>query len=901
MRTAALLLALVAALCAIVPARDARAQTADPEVWAADGWVFALATLGNSIYLGGAFSYVGPTTGNGVALDPATGERTQGWPRFDGPVYCAVADGAGGWYVGGDFLRVGGVARERLAHLRADGSLAPFNPGVDGPVRAMALAGTRLVIGGAFANAGGAARPRIAAFDRATGLVASWVNAGADGEVRVLLNESGWIYAAGSFTTIGGQSRNRIARLHPASGSVNSWNPDANGEVRALVVAGSVVYAGGSFTSIGGQPRLRLSALDVGTGAATAWNPAPNGAVTALVADATALYAGGSFSTIAANSRAGLAHFDTATGLLGSWQVPLPGEYESMALVDSTLYIGGRFTDALDRRYHQIALRPTGPGGPPWGRVASGVVHVQALSGSRLFTGGAFNSIGGVERRTLAEIDRTTGEATAWNPGTNGLVWSILPIDTPAGRRVYVGGAFETFDGWSRRNLAADPIVWWEEPWDPAPDQPVYALGRMDTTLYVGGAFDTLGDSARSLIGAFGLTSGRLTPWNPVIEGSRVQELVTAGSRIDVGGMFSSVGGLPRSNVASIDATTGSPLPWSVATDPIVWALASSGSTLYVGGQSEVLGGQPRAYLGALDTGTSAVLPWNPGANDVLAELVIDGDLLYAGGSFTAIGGESRSGIAALDRATGIPTSWNPSIDGTVVRILPDGSTVYASGTFTRVGGQLQPNFAAIRPDGAAPVVQVLFPSGSDGLSTAGPAELSWVATDDLAVQNVDLWLSRTGPGGPWEALAEAAPNTGSFLWNVTGPNVPGPDAYLRVDARDWGGRIGSALSPAGFSIGADVVDVDPGAGALAFAFAAPTPNPVRSRGRLAFTLPARGPVRLVLYDVRGREVAVLVDGERAAGRHVATLEAAGLGAGLYFARLTADHGELSRRVVVAP
>ncbi|HLT47525.1 MAG TPA: T9SS type A sorting domain-containing protein, partial [Rubricoccaceae bacterium] len=45
--------------------------------------------------------------------------------------------------------------------------------------------------------------------------------------------------------------------------------------------------------------------------------------------------------------------------------------------------------------------------------------------------------------------------------------------------------------------------------------------------------------------------------------------------------------------------------------------------------------------------------------------------------------------------------------------------------------------------------------------------------------------------------------------------------------------------------------------------------------------------VRLAVYDVLGREVAVLADGHRDAGTHRATLDASGLAAGTYVYRLT--------------
>ncbi len=85
-----------------------------------------------------------------------------------------------------------------------------------------------------------------------------------------------------------------------------------------------------------------------------------------------------------------------------------------------------------------------------------------------------------------------------------------------------------------------------------------------------------------------------------------------------------------------------------------------------------------------------------------------------------------------------------------------------------------------------------------------------------------------------------------------------------------------------------------------ALALDVPAPNPFRDRATVRFAMPAAGPARVAVYDVLGREVAVLADGERAAGRHEVTFQSAGLASGVYVIRLTAGTATVVRRATIS-
>ncbi|MEZ4702404.1 MAG: T9SS type A sorting domain-containing protein [Rhodothermales bacterium] len=81
----------------------------------------------------------------------------------------------------------------------------------------------------------------------------------------------------------------------------------------------------------------------------------------------------------------------------------------------------------------------------------------------------------------------------------------------------------------------------------------------------------------------------------------------------------------------------------------------------------------------------------------------------------------------------------------------------------------------------------------------------------------------------------------------------------------------------------------------LAFSLDQNFPNPFNPTTEIAFTLSEASEVRLTVYDMLGREMAVLVDGLQPAGRNVVSFEARDLPSGLYLYRIETPKGETGR------
>jgi hypothetical protein len=95
-------------------------------------------------------------------------------------------------------------------------------------------------------------------------------------------------------------------------------------------------------------------------------------------------------------------------------------------------------------------------------------------------------------------------------------------------------------------------------------------------------------------------------------------------------------------------------------------------------------------------------------------------------------------------------------------------------------------------------------------------------------------------------------------------------------------------------------VDVEDEAGVPEqFVLEANYPNPFNLQTTIGFALPQTSAVRLVVYDVLGREVARLVEGTLSAGRHEVVFDASGLPTGVYLYRLQADGFVQTRRMLL--
>jgi hypothetical protein len=150
-----------------------------------------------------------------------------------------------------------------------------------------------------------------------------------------------------------------------------------------------------------------------------------------------------------------------------------------------------------------------------------------------------------------------------------------------------------------------------------------------------------------------------------------------------------------------------------------------------------------------------------------------------------------------------------------------------------------------------------------------------------------DVYVARSSDGGRTFADSRVSassftPESGVFFGDYAGIAARDGRVYpvwMRMDA----GVLSIWTAPYADSSGRTVKGIP-----AAFALSQNYPNPFNPSTTILYQMPVPGYVRLVVYDLLGREVARLFDGPQSAGLHPATFNAAHLSSGVYFYRLTA-------------
>ena len=355
--------------------------------------------------------------------------------------------------------------------------------------------------------------------------------------------------------------------------------------------------------------------------------------------------------------------------------------------------------------------------------------------------------------------------------------------------------------------------------------------------------------------------------------------------------------------------------PRLLAFDPTTRTTATLSGGLYVGGIA-ALGGL--LYLSAEPTPDSSypdvgIQLWAlaPGTDELtLVELVPGGTYGVSTEAPVVVGDRLVvSGCTGASAADCGYVRYDPSTETAALIISSDDLTA-ALGEYTYIDGVgfgdsriyfVWENFA-----GDAKILIAI------DVATGELTRLTSDTLDEVAIGNTDRRLHEVGGR---LVFAGSTEGTGEELWAldpasgattlladlVAGPDGSGPedltvvgDALYFVAYTAATGREPYVYAPAGTTA------QESGRTARALALSAPAPNPAASQARLELALDRGQRVEAAAFDVLGRRVAVLHDGEAPAGRLPLVLDVSSLPAGVYVVRVRGEAGTVSQMITVA-
>lgn len=128
------------------------------------------------------------------------------------------------------------------------------------------------------------------------------------------------------------------------------------------------------------------------------------------------------------------------------------------------------------------------------------------------------------------------------------------------------------------------------------------------------------------------------------------------------------------------------------------------------------------------------------------------------------------------------------------------------------------------------------------------------------------------------QSIIDIAPTIGRILGFPT-PFADG--SVMDSILADQASSTDSAMGPAGFNLHQNY------------------PNPFNPRTTIEYVIDKSEHTRLNVYDLLGREVAVLVNEERPAGSHNVAFDASGLPSGVYLCRLQTGNSALTKKLIL--
>lgn len=711
------------------------AQTLQPVTYSTNGDVYDMDHDENNLYFGGGFSEIGLKSNYFTVIPQGDDKPAYDVLQANGTIDITIADGLGGWYIGGSFSQINGESNTRIAHILANNTVDPdFDLSLNNEVHALTIIGDDLYVGGYFTNANSIDVNRLIRVNKNTGAIDnSWLPGVLNGVVETVFVSGDIVHVGGSFNNIAGfgdqqyyaqfdintampitsfsvnstvndmsadEDNLYISGSFTQAGSYKSYLlsfdeedifpeqtfPDANSTIEAIEPDGNGgYYVGGSFSQLNGVSHSRLRHILADGTIDADFLPTVNSTVHSITLDGNDLYIGGYFSEINGESVTYTARLNATTGALDNTWTPAVNSYvEAIVVTGNTVHLGGSFSvvnGSGNTQYYAAVDKTTAEVIPS--ESPNSTVFDFIVDGNNLYMSGSFSASG--YNQSYMQLLAPDNDIPDYDfPSANSTIHNAIP-DGNGGW--YVAGSFSNIGGVSAQRVAhilADNSV------DPdfvfSANSTVHVFHLDGNNLYIGGSFTTVNGETANRVARVNKTTGALDNSWSANPNSTILAIRTTSDKVLIGGSFSELNGNNNMRYfAALSKTDGTPIQ-SLVPNSTVHAIETSGDDAYLGGSFSDFG-YPTYYLARFADGGNIPAFTDMYPNSTVNKIIDDGaGGYYIAGSFSAIDGTTASRVAHYLSDGTLDPDFNPTnINSTINAMAVNGSDLYIGGSFTTV------------------------------------------------------------------------------------------------------------------------------------------------------------------------------------------------------------------------
>lgn len=588
--------------------------------------------------------------------------------------------------------------------------------------------------------------------------------------------------------------------------------------------------------------------------------------------------------------------------------------------------------------------------GTAWVPIGGGVndtVYALAVYDGKLIAGGSFTQAGSTSVSRIAQWD-----GTSWASLANGVNGEVKALIGYVGF-LYVGGEFTNSGSTVLNNVGYwDGALW--RPCGTGVDRAVFALALHDGGVIVAGRFDNAGGSPAGKIAKWNTSSW--TPVGTATFNDRIFSLAVYNNQIYAGGRFTNGGGVNANYLAKFDGANWVSVGGGV--EDRIYSLTEYKGELVAGGQHKFAGAGNNLYCNRISkwNGTSWST-FSTGMSDKVNTLFVQDSTLYAGGEFRIAGGRPASRIAKWETLNTYTISGTVRYagSGTLVTggqvkairldlytrevLSVDSTIIQANGTF---------NLIRTRND---TVDVIAFPNDiieQDFVPTFYPSTIQWQNSQRVYVGgnvsniNIDVIPATpvtsngsisgnailnylpagllNGNGLPFKSKTIIYAKQGSLYRSFSVSNNNEAYGMIALPPGNYDiivNRVGYTSASANvtlsggnnFTIDNLVFTLNPldrvgiqNIGTTVskdFVLHQNYPNPFNPETKIRFEVVAAKNINISVFDMLGKEVAILVNKKFTPGTYEVSFDASKLSSGIYFYKLITDDFVDTKKMVL--